>query len=528
MPEADIPPNNNSKEANNPMEPQELDRNDARENDFLAYESTPTPPMEEEDEWVIVDFPNAISADSIPVSKPENNEELPDEIKTEKLTPKLPLEKEKEKEEENSVEEIEGQSFVIKRSPLEETTTEKAEITEETNEPATIIQALHECNRDLVKRVTDLESNLEECQEKLLDTDTLLKEKTEELTATQKQVSRLFYKLEVCQEVIQRQEVLAETLRENWEKSQVRQGQLERECALTQQRYNDVCYRAMELENSCRELRSRLYRQQRQTLQFKAALERSLEMPKAWDRGDVLEETTTATVDSQPQPATAEGSRGSIVLHPTAAAEPVKPWSAQLQKETMQPKENENNNLSIDLQKQLPSPPTSLEEDETESVNPNLPSFVEAVRENEISSGSAVEEAQTVLQYIAETTGSFPEELIPQEQLWDLEPETIGEMPPLENELIEEMLPLDSEAPILPKSDRISWNIATGEWNTDKSAPGERSVSVYEAPTPTPVEAAWAPPTIYQKQSQKKRQSTATIDLPTFPRSNEPPTAANG
>ena len=539
MPEADIPPNNNSKEANNPMEPQELDRNDASENDFLAYESTPTPPMEEDDEWVIVDFPNAISADSIPVSKPENNDELPDEIKTEKLTPKLPWEKEEEKEEEKSLEAIEGKSFIIQRSPEEETTAKKAELTEETKEPATIIEALHECNRDLVKRVTDLESNLEQCQEKLQGTDSLLKEKTEELTATQKQVSRLFYKLEVCQEVIQRQEVLAETLRENWEKSQARQGQLERECALTQQRYNDVCYRAMELENSCRELRSRLYRQQRQTLQFKAALERTLEMPRAWGRGDGFEESTTATVDSQSQPATAEGSRGSIVLHPTAPAEPVKPWSAQLQKETDQPKENEDKNLSIDLQKQLPSPPTSfsLEQkgselsgsDETESVNPNLPSFVETVSENETSSSSAALEAQTVLQYIAETTGGFPEELISQEQLWDFEEEPIGDLPPLENEAIDEMLlPLESEAPTLPKSDRISWNISTGEWNTDKSAPGERSVSVYEAPTPTPVEATWAPPTIYQKQSETKRQSIATIDLPSFPKSNEPPTAANG
>jgi hypothetical protein len=154
---------------------------------------------------------------------------------------------------------------------------------------------------------------------------------------------------------------------------------------------------------------------------------------------------------------------------------------------------------------------------------------VETVSENETSSSSAALEAQTVLQYIAETTGGFPEELISQEQLWDFEEEPIGDLPPLENEAIDEMLlPLESEAPTLPKSDRISWNISTGEWNTDKSAPGEGAVSLYEAPTPTPVEAAWAPPTIYQKQSQKKRQSTATIDLPTFPRSNEPPTAANG
>ena len=255
MPAADIPPNNNSKGANNSEDAQQRAPYDAPENDFLGK------PTEEEDEWVTVDFPSAMSVDSIPV---RGDGKVADEIKTEELTPK------------NSQKQIEEQSFIIQRSPQEESTAKKADSTEEeTQEPATIIQTLHDCNRDLVKRVTELESSLEECREKWQNTETLLKEKTEELTATQKQVSRLFYKLEACNEIIQRQEVLAETLKENWEKSQARQGQLERECALTQQRYNDACYRVMELENSCRELRSRLNRQQRQTLQFKAALERS-------------------------------------------------------------------------------------------------------------------------------------------------------------------------------------------------------------------------------------------------------------
>lgn len=448
---------------------------DAPENDFLAKEtSNPTLPAEEDDEWVTVDFPNAMSVDSIPVS---------DEIKTEELTAR------------NSQKYIEGQSFIIQRSPREEPAVKKADSTEEeTKESATIIQALHECNRDLVKRVTELESSLEQCREKWQNTETLLKEKTEELTATQKQVSRLFYKLEACNEIIQRQEVLAETLRENWEKSQARQGQLERECALTQQRYNDACYRAMELENSCRELRSRLYRQQRQTLQFKAALERTLEMPG----GDVVEAT-----------ATAEETRGSLVIHPTAnkivsaiATEPVKPWSAQLHKETVQPKEREK---SINLEKQSAGEEV-VSAAETEEVNPSLPSFGEAVQE--------ISSQQTVLQYMAEAAGGFPEELIPEEQLFEAEATT--EMPPIENEVA-----------TIPKSDRISWNLAAGEWNTDKSGEDRAVPEPTIPPTETPGAATWAPPTIYPVRSRKKRQSLAAIDLPTFPKS-EPASAANG
>lgn len=330
MPAADIPPNNNSTNAHQ----RALNNN---------KESTSNLPTEKDDEWVTVDFPNAISVDSIPFSQPEND----NETKTEKLISTSELPKE------------EGKSLMI--SSQEKTTRETVVATEKIKEPATIIQALHDCNRDLVKRVTELETNLEKCQKKWQDTESLLQEKTEELSATQKQVSRLFYKLEVANEIIQRQEVLAETLRENWEKSQARQGQLERECALTQQRYNDVCYQAMELENNCRELRSRLYRQQRQTLQFKTALERALEMPGVPPR-DVIEETTAT--EAQSQSVSPEETNTSLVLHPTAKAmvsianaEPVKPWSSELQKET--PKENESKNLAINLEKKTFLPPYS-------------------------------------------------------------------------------------------------------------------------------------------------------------------------
>lgn len=497
MPAADIPPNNNSTDAH-----QRALNHDK--------ESTSSLPTEKNDEWVTVDFPNAISVDSIPFSQPEND----NETKTEKLI----LTSEPPKEE--------GKSLMI--SSQEKTTIETVVETEKTKEPATIIQALHDCNRDLVKRVTELETNLEKCQEKWQDAESLLQEKTQELSATQKQVSRLFYKLEVANEIIQRQEVLAETLRENWEKSQARQGHLERECALTQQRYNDVCYQAMELENNCRELRSRLYRQQRQTLQFKTALERSLEMPGVPPR-DVVQETTATIVETQSQPASTEATKGSLALYPTANkivsmanAESVKPWSSQLQKET--PKENESHNLAINLEKKPSSPPTptptpnptssekdpELSDSETRRVKADLPSFVETVSE--------VDSQQTVFQYVAEAAGGFPEGLIDEEQLWDFQEEARAEMPPVENEIS-----------TTPKSDRISWNLATGEWNTDKSTRGDRSVPPPPVNSSTVTQEAenWTPPTIYPVHSRKKRQSLAAIDLPTFPRS-ETPSAANG
>jgi hypothetical protein len=88
----------------------------------------------------------------------------------------------------------------------------------------------------------------------------------------------LFHALESSHQAAQRQQILIETLSEQLQSSQERIAQLERECALTQQRYNEQSHQLLQAANTCRELRTRLHRQQRQTLQFKAALEKSLEM----------------------------------------------------------------------------------------------------------------------------------------------------------------------------------------------------------------------------------------------------------
>ncbi len=135
-----------------------------------------------------------------------------------------------------------------------------------------------------------------------------------------------------------------------------------------------------------------------------------------------------------------------------------------------------------------------------------------------METASEVDSQQTVLQYLAESEGGFPEELIDEEQLWDVPEEARAEMPPVATEMA-----------TTPNSDRISWNLATGEWNTDKSTRGDRSVPPPPVNSSTVTEDAenWTPPTIYPVHSRKKRQSLAAIDLPTFPRS-ETPSAANG
>ena len=95
------------------------------------------------------------------------------------------------------------------------------------------------------------------------------------------------------------------------ENSQQRVAQLERECSLTQASYNEQSHQLVQVENTCRELRSRLTRQQRHTLQLKVALEKCLEVPvpnyqsqvdTEWESGDLRDTPCLPPISPQVQP----------------------------------------------------------------------------------------------------------------------------------------------------------------------------------------------------------------------------------
>ncbi|MBD2075353.1 hypothetical protein H6F86_15910 [Phormidium sp. FACHB-592] len=102
------------------------------------------------------------------------------------------------------------------------------------------------------------------------------------LDSAQERLQQLLQELERSHQTAQRQQILVETLTEQLSSSQERIAQLERDCALAQQRHNEQVQQVLQAENTCRDLRLRLHRQQQQTLQFKAALEKSLEMPAVY------------------------------------------------------------------------------------------------------------------------------------------------------------------------------------------------------------------------------------------------------
>lgn len=92
------------------------------------------------------------------------------------------------------------------------------------------------------------------------------------------QIAQLLTELEIANDGLRRATIHNETLQTELESSQQRVAQLERECTLLQQRFSEKSTALQQAEASCSDLKARLQRQQRYTLQFKTALEKYLNM----------------------------------------------------------------------------------------------------------------------------------------------------------------------------------------------------------------------------------------------------------
>jgi hypothetical protein len=201
-----------------------------------------------------------------------------------------------------------------------------------------IVTSLEQQNQALRDRVTDLSTSLNNAQSRLcaevsrweslaLQGDEKLQgqlqaqeqtigEYITELTASQQETTELFSQLEQAQQAAQRQQIVMETLNTQRRNSQERVAQLERECAGVHQQNVEQIQQLSQQSHQVRDLQSRLQRQQRYTLQYKAALEKSLEVPNSSPSTTpaLLSETTAHQLAAKPN----------SMPKPT----PVKPWSA--------------------------------------------------------------------------------------------------------------------------------------------------------------------------------------------------------
>lgn len=226
-------------------------------------------------------------------------------------------------------------------APVSTETTTKAPLntakapaeTERENELLKLIHDLNECNDVLLSRVAQLEGDLEKSQVVLkneVEKATFAQEKmakqvsaeqasVQQVSQTaQQQVAKLVSKLETNEQTLSRQQLINENLQTELTNTQERITQLERECALISQQHADEAQARLKAETTSRDLRSRLQRQQRYTLQFKAALEKSLTVSAR------PTSSTSATSTSLPQ-TVAFNSPAAVTM---PKAQHIMPWAS--------------------------------------------------------------------------------------------------------------------------------------------------------------------------------------------------------
>jgi hypothetical protein len=192
-------------------------------------------------------------------------------------------------------------------------------------------EELRAANNDLYEQVEGLKNALSESEaavqwqkKRSAVAEAMLNQQTQELSAAQEQIKSLFQQLETALQAVQTKETAIENYKAQLEINQQRLALLERECTLIQTKYNEQSHQLLQSENSCRELRTRLMRQQRQTLQFKAALEKCLETPPvpSYDSTDTHADANNVG-DRQ-----VRNYRRTHSLVPNQ--QPIQPWSAEL------------------------------------------------------------------------------------------------------------------------------------------------------------------------------------------------------
>jgi predicted nucleic acid-binding Zn-ribbon protein len=144
-----------------------------------------------------------------------------------------------------------------------------------------VAHKLREYNRKLLKKVFRLEQELAEIDnkfnkyvEKSQSNDLLLARQAEELASYQEQVALLIQQLTGSQQQMETQELLIKEISQRHEFSQQQTAQLERECTLLQEKYNQQSFELVTKEQETQELQNQLHQQHHSVLQQEAQLKR--------------------------------------------------------------------------------------------------------------------------------------------------------------------------------------------------------------------------------------------------------------
>jgi hypothetical protein len=404
--------------------------------------------------------------------------------------------------------------------------------THRTEDLIQLIQDLNQCNDALLIRVSDLEESLERSQSALqaeIDRYQAQSSVGVNRAAMATPIAQLLSELDGANDGLRRATIHNETLQTELESSQQRVAQLEREYTLLQQRFSEKTTALQQAEDSCRDLKARLHRQQRYTLQFKTALEKCL---KAYDAS----------------PSVVAAGSGPGLTETMPKTEKIQPWSApNLVADQPHP-------LSSLIQGLNPPSPASASgsvETAPGGLRPSAQSaFVPFPPGTERAMEGAIEEILEAIGQKAPTTSgparaddttislppSFEEAVTnmafntaPPENHQTFPPVTDPCQPPTDTPNLDFTEPSPWGAPLkAPAASTPSAAPAPSSTMPDLSAVEPRSDWPGVSVQPTwaaPIQMAQAqPPTtptppVAQSQSpQRKRQSLATVQLPSFGR----------
>ena len=384
-----------------------------------------------------------------------------------------------------------------------------------------LIQDLNRCNEALLSRVNQLEASLETSQQALQQEVERSQQRSEaaKMTAAQQHsVAQLLSELEESDAALKRQTILAETLQAQLETLQERSRQLEKECTLLQRHHAEKTQKLLETEETCRDLRSRLQRQQRYTLQFKVALEKSLdtsafnhiptEMQNELGRDipQLMESTAAPNPSAMPRSSqirpwssTEAGGQADHQLlslvrslnEPTAITPdpktpPVAPQAASVSPELM---------MDGEAEKQLWQDVERVIENSTSSAEPGVPKAIETPQAN-----SGTDEVQFT-------------EPMPWGAPIKREPEVATSSPTVSPQPSDTTVETTATSEItMPTAQELVSDI--GQTNVSSPLPTTEIPALNTAKTS---QASPSPVVHPLRPSQRKRKSLSAVELPNFP-----------
>ncbi|OKH19023.1 hypothetical protein [[Limnothrix rosea] IAM M-220] len=355
------------------------------------------------------------------------------------------------------------------------------------NDGFLLARKLRQHNRELVKTVVQLEQALAESQERLQtqiarsrNADNLLDQQADNLTGNQSEIDRLTQDLQLAKADVREHRNMMNELNQTLKRSQTQLAQVERECTLLRESYDEQQQKLVAAEQEIHDLQARLQRQQRYAIQYKTALEK---------QGVKVEDITNPPITKTPIPKVSR----------------IKPWSEQ----TLQPKPSFSSS----------TPTVNL--DEMESVEmateelPAEPIKAEPIQ-NERETSPNVEQSSLVL------PPDVNEDL--EQQLKALEAEMAvmsqeAATPPQTNNLPKDILqfPQFQDMPQQNISPNISPRISSpSPVSSTIQRPTQQMAS---ASLPKPAQQKnWPSPTLNPLRTAKKRASLAAVELPSFSR----------